>query len=222
MTTPHLLNDDGTASMATALMMSHHAFRRDLRCFARALESLDTADTAKLAALRQEWQWFRGALHGHHQSEDSGVFPHMKTEHPEVAATIDGLSAEHRLIDPLLDDGDAAFGAAFDLAGARGTIATLLTLLTPHLAKEEAELIPFLRDAKQFPAPTSDEMAVMYAQGFGWASYGIAPEVLAQVDKMLPEAVSSRMPQSRADFAARVERSWGAPTPATSTTPVPG
>ncbi len=27
---PNLLNDDGTASMATMLMLSHHAFRRDI------------------------------------------------------------------------------------------------------------------------------------------------------------------------------------------------
>lgn len=32
-----LLNDDGTASMATMLMCSHHAFRRDVACLAKAL-----------------------------------------------------------------------------------------------------------------------------------------------------------------------------------------
>ena len=36
--TPNLLNDDGSASMATLLMMSHHAFRRDLGRLLRAVE----------------------------------------------------------------------------------------------------------------------------------------------------------------------------------------
>jgi hypothetical protein len=38
---PRLLNDDGTASVATALLMSHHAFRRDTAQLAAALRRLD-------------------------------------------------------------------------------------------------------------------------------------------------------------------------------------
>jgi len=34
---PNLLNDDGTASMATAFLSSHHGFRRDIRLFAGAV-----------------------------------------------------------------------------------------------------------------------------------------------------------------------------------------
>ena len=79
--TPQLLNDDGSASMATALMMSHHAFRRDLARFA-------------------------AALHGHHQAEDTGIFPGLRSAAPVVEA----LEADHRRIDPLLERADAAFG----------------------------------------------------------------------------------------------------------------
>ena len=43
-----LLNDDGTASMATLLMCSHHAFRRDVASFAKALAD-DTRSNDELA-----------------------------------------------------------------------------------------------------------------------------------------------------------------------------
>lgn len=219
---PNLLNADGSASMATALMLSHHAFRRDISRFSKALPGLDPSDSERLTLLRREWQWFRGALHGHHQSEDNGVFPHLRREHPEVAATIDRLTSEHHQIDPLLERGDTAFGEAFDLESARDVSTSLAALLTAHLAVEEAEVVPFLREAKQFPSPSTDQEAAMYAQGFGWASYGIAPDVLTQLDVMLPDALRERMPAARAEFAARFERVWGSGMPAQSTTPIPG
>src|ERR1041384_3125891 len=152
---PNLLNDDGSASMATALMMSHHAFRRDLARFARALETFDASDAPKLAAMRKEWQWFHGAIHGHHESEDTRIFPPIRSEHPELSSCIDRLSAEHRQIDPLLGQGDRAFGETFDPDGARATIASLRTLLDPHLALEEAQIVPQLRGTKELPAPTN-------------------------------------------------------------------
>src|SRR6187551_1119301 len=97
-----LLNDDGTASMATMLMSSHHAFRRDVACFAKALADGDRpAD-----ALAEEWTRFRGALHGHHTIEDTTMFPDFRAKHPEIAAALDKLEAHHRAIDPLLERGD--------------------------------------------------------------------------------------------------------------------
>ena len=112
MATP-LLNDDGTASMATMIMSSHHAFRRDLACFARALAEpkLDTIE------LQDEWTKFRAGLHGHHTVEDTGIFPDLRDRVPELAAAIDELDGHHRAIDPLLARGDAVFA---DLAGQLG------------------------------------------------------------------------------------------------------
>jgi hypothetical protein len=153
--TPQLLNDDGSASMATALMMSHHAFRRDLARFAAALRR-----TFEPGALREEWQSFRAALHGHHQAEDTGIFPGLRSAAPVVEA----LEADHRRIDPLLERADAAFGG---LPAAReealAVVAQLQDLLRPHLETEEEHIIPFLRSAKEFPAPQSEAEAQMYA-----------------------------------------------------------
>jgi len=48
---PNLLNDDGTASMATAFLTSHHGFRRDIRQFAGALGRMLGGNTANADAL---------------------------------------------------------------------------------------------------------------------------------------------------------------------------
>src|SRR5688500_899163 len=103
-----LLNEDGTASVATALLMSHHAFRRDLGQFRAALADLPS-DDSRLQALRAEWTQFHGALHGHHESEDTRIFPTISAEHPAVATVIAQLMADHRQIDPLLERGDRVF-----------------------------------------------------------------------------------------------------------------
>lgn len=219
---PDLLNEDGSASMATAFLMSHHAFRRDIGCFARALSRLDPQDSAKVEALRQEWKWFRGALHGHHEMEDTRVFPHLCSTRPELGEVIDRLSSEHHQIDPLLLRGDAAFGESLDLGEARQVVSELQGLLDRHLAFEEQTVVPHLRAAREFPAPASDEEAAQYAQGFAWSSHGVAARVLERLGEMLSPPLAQRLPAARAEFAARWTRTWGNEPTTASTTSVPG
>jgi hypothetical protein len=218
---PNLLNDDGTASIATALMMSHHGFRRDLARFVTALESVANGDRSRVEALREEWKSFHATLHGHHQSEDNGVFPTIAKEHESARATIEKLDADHRRIDPLLERGDAAFAELPNATGALAVVRELQSLLGPHLATEEAEIIPFLRGLKAFPPPPNDEAAAMYAQGFSWAMQGVASDVLEKVYAMLPENLLSRLPEARAAFDARCERVWGGFRAGSARTPIP-
>lgn len=221
MSAPLLLNDDGTASMATLLMMSHHAFRRDIARFAAALEKVADGDASRVEPLREEWQFYRGALFGHHQMEDTRVFPHLRSEHPDVASTIDELTADHHRIDPLLDRGDQAFAALPATAQVQAVVAELRSLLDAHLAREEAELVPLLRGAREFPVPASDDEAELYAQGFSWSMHGIAPAVLEQVQRLLPERLRVRLPAARAKFDARCERVWGSAAAGEAVTPIP-
>lgn len=218
---PNLLNDDGTASIATALMMSHHGFRRDLALFAIALDNIANGDKARVDAVRDEWKNFRMALHGHHEAEDNGVFPSIVGQHESARATIEGLCADHRRIDPLLERGDGAFADLSRADAALAIVRELEDLLARHLAIEEAELIPFLRDAKAFPPPPNDEAVALYAQGFAWSMHGIAPDVVEQVYAMLPENLRARIPAARAAFEKRCERVWGSTKPGTSRTPIP-
>ncbi len=216
-----LLDSDGTASMATLLMCSHHAFRRDLACFAAALAG-EVTDAERTAALRDEWARFRATLHGHHTAEDAGLFPDLRARRPELAAAIDRLDADHRAIDPLLERGDAVFAdLAAHAAAAREVIATLSALIAAHLELEEQTITSHLRDAKQFPlAPTEDVVAV-YAEGFAWSSAGIAPDVLDRVFALLPDALRARLPAARAAFDDRSRRVWGHAHAGVSTTSVP-
>lgn len=218
---PNLLNEDGTASMATAILMSHHAFRRDIARFGKALSNVAKGDASRVDGLREEWIHYRGALHGHHEIEDTSIFPSIKEEAPELVSVIEGLSADHRRIDPLLERGDRAFTELPKADAAIEVVAELARLLDSHLSTEEATVVPFLRGARDFPAPPSEEVLAMYAQGFAWASHGVAPEVLKELDAMLPSAVTSRLPAARVAFQARCDRVWGPLAPLASCTSVP-
>jgi hemerythrin-like domain-containing protein len=216
-----LLNDDGSASMATMIMLSHHGLRRDLARFQTAVGRVAAGNTSKVEALRGEWQSYHLTLHGHHEVEDTRMFPSMKSEHAALAAIIDGLTADHRQIDPLLARGDAAFAALPSTAAAQMVLSELAALLDRHLATEEASVIPLLRGAKEFPPPPDEAMAALYADGFAWSMQGIAEEVLVEVQKMLPEILTTRLPAARAAFEARCVRVWGSATSGTSRTSVP-
>jgi len=216
---PTLLNDDGSASMATMVMMSHHGFRRDLARFARALAQPDVAERA--SSLAEEWQSFKNTLHGHHHAEDTGMFPHMAAQAPDLADVIAKLGADHAEIDPMLADGDAAFAELPRTERASALLAKLSALLEPHLALEEAKLIPLLRHAKAFPPPATDAEADLYAQGFAWSSHGIAEDVRRQVYALLPESLTSRLPAAAAAFSARCERVWGSVREGAALTPIP-
>jgi hemerythrin-like domain-containing protein len=215
------LNDDGTASIATALLLSHHGFRRDLARFATALDRVAAGDGSKIDALRDEWQSFHLTLHGHHEAEDQGVFPAIAAQHESARATIEGLSADHRRIDPLLARGEAAFQQLPKTGAAGAVIDALQALLEPHLATEERELLPFLRDLKSFPPPQSDEVAALYAEGFAWSMQGVAPDVIEKVCALLPEDLLARLPAARAAFEARCARVWGSCRAGATRTPIP-
>ena len=205
-----LLNDDGSASMATALLMSHHAFRRDIARFGAALRGRATVEAAQAAALAEEWTQYRNALHGHHQVEDTAMFPGMRAAHPELGSIFDQLTADHHQIDPLLEFGDRAFASLATAPGAAaGVVAELSALLDRHLKLEEANVVQFIRDAKAFPPPPTEAELELYAAGFAWSSDGIAPVVLAQLDAMLPPGLAQRLPAARATFATRRARVWG-------------
>jgi Hemerythrin HHE cation binding domain len=216
-----LLNDDGSASMATMLMLSHHAFRRDITRFEKALGALAEHETARADALRLEWQNYRWSLHGHHQMEDSTIFPSIRQQSPGLGPVIERLSEQHRGIDPLLERGAHAFEGMADVGAAREVVHELQALLDEHLVLEEAEVVPALRGAKQFPAPPDEASLDLYAGGFAWAMHGIADDVLAEVKKLLPEKLLARLPAATQAFEERCVAVWGSAKIQKSVTSVP-
>jgi len=219
---PNLLNEDGTASMATMLMMSHHAFRRDILRFIRAIDQIKAGDTSRNDAVREEWEKsYKMALHGHHTMEDTRIFPDIRSRHPDLAVALDKLTDQHHHIDPLLEKGDAAFADLAHPEYAEVVMSELQALLHEHLAFEELEITPALRDGKEFPTPPDDAAAAMYADGFAWSMQGIVPEVLDQVMKMLPEILTAKLPAAREAFEGRSKRVWGTYNVGSVTTPIP-
>ncbi len=219
---PNLLNEDGTASMATMLLMAHHAFRRDMARFVRAVAEIKAGDASRADAVRDEWEKsYRQALHGHHMMEDSHIFPDIRAQHPALASALDTLTEQHHKIDPLLEKSGEAFADLTHPEKAEVVLGELKALLDEHLAFEEANITPALREAKEFPAPTDDTTAALYAQGFAWSTQGIAPEVLDQVWELLPEILLAKLPAARAEFEARSKRVWGTYTVGSATTPIP-
>lgn len=219
---PNILNDDGTASTGSMLLMSHHAFRRDIGRFIRAVTEIKDGDASRADAVREEWETsYRPALHGHHTFEDTHLFPDLREKHPDLATALDTLSKQHHMIDPLLEKGDRAFADLSHLENAEAFLQELKALLEEHLAFEEAEITPALRDNKQFPSPADEASANMYAQGFAWSMQGIAPEVLDQVRALLPDIILAKLPAAQSDFEARSKRVWGAYAVGSATTSIP-
>lgn len=216
-----LLNDDGSASMATLLMMSHHALRRDLGRFQAAIARVKGGDATRVEALKGEWKSYHLTLHGHHSQEDGAIFPDLREKQPALREVLDRLGSDHRRIDPLLERGDAAFAALPSTTEAEKVVSELASLLDEHLALEEANVSPHLRGFASFPPPPNEEMLGMYAQGFSWSMQGIAPEVTAEVSKMLPAGLIERLPAAQAAFAERCEKVWGSAKVGMSTTSVP-
>jgi hypothetical protein len=219
---PTLLDEAGEASVATAIMMSHHGFRRDLARFAAALAGVAGGKPQPIEPLSEEWRSFRNTLHGHHHAEDTGLFPSLGGQHPSLGPTLARLTTDHRHIDPLLDRGDGSFAdLPRAVQPATAVIDELRALLDPHLATEEADVIPHLRQLKTFPPPSSPQEAEMLTQGFAWACHGVAPEVLEKMFAMLPAVVVSRLPAARTAFEQRWVKVWGPVAVGASVTPIP-
>jgi hypothetical protein len=174
-----------------------------------------------VAALQAQWKSYREHLHDHHEAEDQRLFPSLRASQPDLGAVIDHLVREHAHIDPLLAQGDAAFAQLPRTDPAAAVVAELSALLDAHLGTEEAQVVAFIRGARSFPPPASEEEARLYAEGFAWSCHGIAPEVLEQVHALLPESIRSRLPAARAAFEARCQRAWGSVGAGASRTAIP-
>ncbi|WP_431910391.1 hemerythrin domain-containing protein [Nonomuraea jabiensis] len=121
------------------LIKLHDGFRRDLA----NLRSSRGTD------LRTHCLAFCDALHAHHEGEDGALFPHLASEHPELAQALERLRAEHvvvaRLMERirlLLDQGGEGVEAELD---------HLARELEAHLDYEEEQLVPILNTMDTLP-----------------------------------------------------------------------
>jgi deazaflavin-dependent oxidoreductase (nitroreductase family) len=128
----------GRGSVAELLQRIHTAFRREL-----ALIRKEVAASGTLGAqLRVNCLTMCQGLHYHHTGESRGLFPAIAAQHPELADLIVALDTEHEQIAVLLAElEDVVATPAPDLLP---KVDQLIALLTAHLDREEAELLPYL------------------------------------------------------------------------------
>ena len=98
-------------------------------------------DGEQLVAQARQLFFFCGALIGHAGS---------------VLCIARSKAAQHHRIDPILEAGDRAFVDLAHPEQAEAVLAELKALLDEHLAFEEEQVTPFVRDTKEFPAPADD------------------------------------------------------------------
>jgi hypothetical protein len=136
----------------TMMYVAHHAFRRDLRDFARAVPATPLEDRAAWRALERRWAVFADVLHHHHSGEDEHLWPALLARaEGEDRATLAAMEDEHAEIDPLLEacrDGLAAMASA-PMADVRSALAVRLVAtresLGRHLDHEETETIALVQ-----------------------------------------------------------------------------
>jgi iron-sulfur cluster repair protein YtfE (RIC family) len=90
------------------MFLMHHAFRRDLSAFARAVTATPVADQPTWRALSERWAKFGHVLHAHHTREDTFLWPQVTEKaraagDAESVVTLEAMHAEHAEIDPLLE-----------------------------------------------------------------------------------------------------------------------
>ncbi|GAB2945200.1 nitroreductase/quinone reductase family protein [Micromonospora polyrhachis] len=132
----------GPVSMGTALRRIHDAFRREL---ALVRKEIATSGPRLGAQLRVNCLTVCQGLHVHHTKEDTGMFPALAAQHPDLAPTIDRLGVEHEKIAALLAALQKVISA--DTSEPELVLAEVDRLteeLERHLVHEEEQLIPIL------------------------------------------------------------------------------
>ncbi|MQA09965.1 MAG: nitroreductase family deazaflavin-dependent oxidoreductase [Pseudonocardiaceae bacterium] len=130
------------ASPGSALKLIHDAFRREL-----ALVRKEVAESGPGlgAQLRINCLTLCDGLRHHHTGEDTGMFPFLAEQRPDLAPTVDRLHTEHQKIAALLDDlRKVIAGDGADPLLVLPEVERLTDELESHLTYEEEQLIPIL------------------------------------------------------------------------------
>ena len=146
---------DGPHDQAGMYVM-HHAFRRDLARFERAVRATPVGEASTWAALERRWHRLGEVLHHHHEVEDTAIWPALQERaveagEPGSVALLAAMQDEHALIDPALTACADAFRAVREhpCADHRNALDVCVTsaraALLGHLAHEEGEALPLLQ-----------------------------------------------------------------------------
>lgn len=126
----------------------HAALQRDLRRARDVLGAEPAPEGRQRRALGRHVGWLMDFLHGHHTSEDQGLWPLVRERNPATGALLDSLEAEHARIVPAAA---AVTAAAREYASTTSdeprtalleALDGLADVLFPHLDREVEEAMP--------------------------------------------------------------------------------
>jgi hemerythrin-like domain-containing protein len=140
-------NDAGPAD--TAMMgIVHSALRRDLTRASAVLGAETATGDAQRTALTAHLAWMMEFLHRHHEGEDAGLWPLVRTLNPSAGDLLDQMEHDHAQITPAMETVNTATrryagdGSAQARDGLVAALESLRAVLDPHLLREEQEMMP--------------------------------------------------------------------------------
>ncbi|WP_061294963.1 hemerythrin domain-containing protein [Herbidospora cretacea] len=134
MTTPDL----------TGIRIIHRAMRGDLHRLVALTEHLAATTPTRARAIAHFVGRITHTIHQHHTREDEIVWPLIERS-AGAAADLGDLSEDHSLLDPLLNEADAAakaFAAGGDAKPLHLALKRLSELLDEHIEAEERLIFP--------------------------------------------------------------------------------
>lgn len=145
-----MAKDDSAPADTTIMGIVHDALRRDLDRLHRTLTTdlVESADTARRAAIAAHVEWMMDFLHHHHQGEDEGLWPLLFERAPQAQALLQRMEADHQRVIPAMADVTAAAHRYRAEGGERARLGLVHALdhlsesLLPHLRCEEDEAMP--------------------------------------------------------------------------------
>jgi hemerythrin-like domain-containing protein len=178
----------------------HAAVRRDLARLGGALDEVTDGDRRRATDLCRAWRNLRDQLRHHHEQEDTILFPvvvHLGID----PALVEALEAEHRAMSAAMDEVDTAMSSystsasAADAADAADAVRRGTGVVDHHLAHEEGELEPLVREHLE-SAEWKAAMRQLRKQPprkvgwfFAWLDDGASDEARAYVASEVPAPV---------------------------------
>ncbi|MCP3760567.1 hemerythrin domain-containing protein, partial [Streptomyces sp. TBY4] len=181
----------------TIMLVSHDAFRRDIRRLEKAVAGRSLEDPTARKRVLTGWEIFKTQLLIHHEGEDRDLWPRMAkgfANRPEALSVLAELEDEHEQIDPLLARVEAAFADPEPQSDRLAEAVTLLgDCLETHLVHEEKDGLPYIQEAltekdwKAFTADQRDSLGMSgAAEFFPWILDEATQENVRRMDSFLP------------------------------------
>ena len=86
----------------------HSALRRDLTRTSTALSTLPAPGDVQRTAVAAHLAWMMDFLHGHHDGEDAGLWPLVRSLNPSAGELLDQMEHDHARIAPVMATVSAA------------------------------------------------------------------------------------------------------------------